>query len=232
MHAGRRPPALPRLTFLDLSTSRVTMADVSSLLRTLPRLRHLVLDHCGLLDGGADPSDWAVFAEHCLLAGDAQMLEHSLNTQLAEYGGAGPFLREVCVLPRALELRTLALSVPADLDADARRGLLDAFRRGWEKAAVVFNGSVCAARRRRGEVGVRTLRLPWPGEVCPALREHGLAGAMAVDDDDEFARLSVTRDGADCPVLCLAGQYGSEEGIEHAEGCGHSIGWDIWEDTL
>jgi len=96
----------------------------------------------------------------------------------------------------------------------------------------MFNRSVCAARRRRAEEGVLTLRFPWPGEVCHTLREHGLPGVMVVDNDDEFARLSVTRDGADCPVVCLAGQNGREEGIEHAESCGHSIGWNIWEDTL
>ena len=80
--------------------------------------------------------------------------------------------------------------------------------------------------------GVLTLRFPWPGEEGHALREHGLPRMVVVDDDGMFARLSVVRDREDCPVVCLAGQNGREEGIEHAEGCGHSIGWDIWEDTL
>ncbi len=65
-----------------------------------------------------------------------------------------------------------------------------------------------------------------------ALQEYGFLGMVVVDDDDEFARLSEVRDAGDCPVVCLAGQKGREEGIEHAEGCGHSIGWDIWEDNL
>ena len=33
-------------------------------------------------------------------------------------------------------------------------------------------------------------------------------------------------------VVSLARQNGREEGNEHAEGCGHSIGGDNWEDTL
>ena len=77
-----------------------------------------------------------------------------------------------------------------------------------------------------------TYRFPWPGEVGNALQEYGFLGMVVVDDDDEFARLSEVRDAEDCPVVCLAGQKGREEGIEHAEGCGHSIGWDIWEDNL
>lgn len=237
VHSGRRPPALPCTTLLDLSTSRVSIADVSSLLRSLPRLRHLILDRCGLLDG-AGPRDWAVFAYHCLLAGDALMLEYDVNRHLAAAhagaaSGAGEARpREVRVLPRALALRTLSLSVPVGVDADARRVLLAAFRRGWGEAVAMFNRSVCTARRSRAEEGVLTLRFPWPGEVGHALREHGLPGMVVVDDDDEFARLGVARDGEDCPVVCLAGQSGREEGVEHAEGCGHQTGWDIWEDTL
>ncbi|KAI9455897.1 hypothetical protein BJY52DRAFT_1224425, partial [Lactarius psammicola] len=240
MHTGRRPPALPHITFLDLSTSRVSVADVVSFLRSLPHLRHLILDHCGLLDG-ADARDWSVFAYHCLLADEAFLVEYDVNRHLATHGGAASGvgdsrLREVRVLPRPLALRTLSLSVPARVDAGARRALLAAFRCGWGKAVVLFNKSICAARRLRAVEGVRTLRFPWPGEEGHALREHNLPMPRMVviddDDDDEFARLGVVRDREDCPVVCLAGQNGRGEGIEHAEGCGHSIGWDIWEDTL
>lgn len=113
-----------------------------------------------------------------------------------------------------------------------QRALLAAFRRGWGEAVVMFNASIFDARRRRAEEGVLMLRYPWPGEVGHVLREHGLPGMVVVDNDGEIARLSVTRNGEDCPVVSLAGQNGRVEGIEHAEGCGHSIGWDIWEDTL
>ena len=47
----------------------------------------------------------------------------------------------------------------------------------------------------------------------------------------EFAQLGEARDPDDCPMVSLAGQKG-RGGIEHTEGCGHSIGGDTWEDAL
>jgi len=110
--------------------------------------------------------------------------------------------------------------------------LLDAFRHGWAEAVALLNRLVCAARRPRSEEGVPMLRFPLPGEVGNVLRELGFHGMMVVHDDEVFERLTMVRDEKDCPVVCLAGQNGRGEGIEHAEDCGHSIGWDIWEDTF
>ncbi|KAH9023149.1 hypothetical protein EDB85DRAFT_332084 [Lactarius pseudohatsudake] len=228
---------LPRITFLDLSTCYLSNLDVSKLLHSLPRLRHLVLDHCNLFDD-AHTHNWAVFGHHCMLERKDLNLERLVNRRLAALGGAsgtgGSHPREVRILPRVSALRTLSLSVPAHVDADARRVLLAEFRRGWAEAATMFNGIVSAARRSRTEEGVVTYRFPWPGEVGNALpvRECSFVGMVVVDDDDEFSQLSEVRGAEGYPVVCLAGQSGREEGIEHAEGCGHSIGWDIWEDTL
>ncbi|KAI9444647.1 hypothetical protein H4582DRAFT_2070373 [Lactarius indigo] len=234
-HAGRRPPALPHVTFLDLSTSRISTADVSIILRSLPHLRHLIFDHCGLPDDDdADARDWVSFAYHCLSVGDSLLIEAGVNRQLAAAtSGTGESRpREVRALPRALALRTLSLSVLAYADPDARSVLIAAFWRAWGEAVVMFNRSKCAARQLRAKKGVLALRFPCPDDVGHTLREPGLPRMVVVDDDDEFSRLSVLRDSDDCPVVCLAGQNGREEGIERAEGCSHSIGWDIWEDTL
>ncbi|KAH9031999.1 hypothetical protein EDB85DRAFT_2145751 [Lactarius pseudohatsudake] len=54
-------------------------------------------------------------------------------------GGSHP--REVRILPRVSTLCALSLSVPAHVDADAQRVLLAEFRRGWEEAVAMFNGS-------------------------------------------------------------------------------------------
>ena len=118
------------------------------------------------------------------------------------------------------------------MDEAARRELHVAFRRGWREATVAFHSAVDAARRPRAEGGVQMLRYTWPGEVGDALLGSDYPLVVVVDNDDEFARLCEVRDSDDCPVVCLAGQKGWDEGIDHAEGCGHSIGWDIWEDTL
>ncbi|KAH9057343.1 hypothetical protein EDB87DRAFT_1632065 [Lactarius vividus] len=227
---------LPRITFLDLSTSRLSSdSDVSKLLHSLPRLRHLILDQCNLLDD-TGTCDWAAFARRCMLADKDLNLEQLVNQRLVvlggTYGPGGLHPRELRILPRVSALRTLSLSVPAHVDVDTRRMLLAEFRRGWEEAVAMFNGIVSATRRSRTEEGILTYRFPWPGEVGNALREYCSFGMVVVDDDDEFSRLSEVRGAEDCPVVCLAGQRGREEGIEHAEGCGHSIGWDIWEDTL
>ncbi|KAH9035832.1 hypothetical protein EDB84DRAFT_1577900 [Lactarius hengduanensis] len=235
LRPSRYRSVLPCITFLDLSTSCLSEFDVSRLLHGLPRLRHLVLDHCNLFDD-ARPRDWAAFAHHCMLARKDLDFEGLVNRGLVALGDASSpgrsHPREVRFLPRVSALRTLSLSVPAHVDADARRVLLAEFRRGWAEAVAMFNGIVSAARRSRTEKGVVTYRFPWPGEVGNALREYTYLGMVVVDDNDEFSRLSGVKDAEDCPVVCLAGQRGREEGIEHAEGCGHSVGWDIWEDTL
>ncbi|KAH8983050.1 hypothetical protein EDB86DRAFT_3085690 [Lactarius hatsudake] len=235
LRPSRYRPVLPRITFLDLSTSCLSDLDVSRLLHGLPRLRHLVLDHCSPFDD-THTRDWATFAHHCMLACKDLDFERLVNQRLAALGTASSpgrsHPREVRFLPRVSALRTLSLSVPAHVDADARRVLLAEFRRGWAEAVGMFNGIVSAARRSRTEEGVVTYRFPWPGEVGNALRVYTYLGMVVVDDNDEFSRLSGVRDAEDCPVVCLAGQSGREEGIEHAEGCGHSVGWDIWEDTL
>ncbi|KAH9051315.1 hypothetical protein EDB83DRAFT_2293892 [Lactarius deliciosus] len=235
LRPSRYRPVLPRITFLDLSTSCLSDLDVSKLLHGLPRLHHLVLDYCNLFDD-ARTRDWAAFAHHCMLACKDLDFERLVNRRLVALGDASSpgrsHPREVRFLPRVSALRTLSLSVPAHVDADARRVFLAEFRRGWAEAVAMFNGIVSTARRSRTEEGVLTYRFPWPGEVANALREYTYLGMVVVDDNDEFSRLSGVRDAEDCPVVCLAGQRGREEGIEHAEGCGHLVGWDIWEDTL
>ncbi|KAH8992438.1 hypothetical protein EDB92DRAFT_568308 [Lactarius akahatsu] len=144
--------------------------------------------------------DWAVFfvplpaRGRCAL--DRVRREPSLGGGswrggIAPAGGARP--------PARVGLRTL--SVPAHVDMDARRVLLAAFRRGWEEVVMLFNRSICAARRLRVREGVLTLRFPWPGDVSHVLRELGLPLMVAVDDDDEFARLSVLRDREDYIVV-------------------------------
>ncbi|KAH9051321.1 hypothetical protein EDB83DRAFT_2626593, partial [Lactarius deliciosus] len=66
LRPSRWRSVLPRLTFLDLSTCCLSDPDVSKLLHSLPRLRHLVLDHCNLFDD-AHTRDWVVFGHHCML---------------------------------------------------------------------------------------------------------------------------------------------------------------------
>lgn len=58
-------------------------------------------------------------------------------------------------------------------------------------------------------------------------REYGLVGLRGVDEEETFG---LGMDGDRCPVLCLAGSANSS--ADHAEGCGHALGRDIWNDEL
>jgi hypothetical protein len=225
---GDEWPTLPQITFLDLTSSRISVPKVTDLLHNLPRLRHLVLDNCGLLDNDLTVN-WDDFTRRCMFAHCDLQFEKTLNLRVSgEMRASRP--GEACILPRTTALRTLSLSVSPHLDAGQRQALLAVFRQNWGEAVAMFNAIISAARQSRVE-GTLVLRCPRPGEVGEVLRENGYPGLVVVDDE-EFARLGEVRDVEDCPVVCLAGQNGRTKGIEHTEGCGHSIGWDIWEDTL
>ena len=233
----RRVPALPHITFLDLSTSRLSDSNVGNLLCNLSQLRHLIIDDCGLPDGTC-AQDWAAFAHCCMLTRGDLDLERSLNRKRSmmarggTFGAEGSRPREARILPRAAALRTLSLSVPEHVDAEERLELLAAFRRGWAESLSMFNTAICAARRSRMEEGTVILRFPRPGEVVDELQGFQYFPEMViVDDDDEFARLSEVRDTVDCPIVCLAGGGNRpSRDIKHAAGCGHSI-WGNWEDN-
>ena len=215
-------PSLPPLTFLDLSTSTVSVADVHFLLRNLRWLRHLILDGCGILDK-APIEGWAGFGHDCLMIDSGSRLEDemmSASTSPIEGSPSG-----VSILPWSSELRTLALSAPPHTDADIQRALISAFQRGWGAAVIEFNNRLHAVRQSRLK-GVQTLRFAYPGEA------RDPTDRMMVVNDDEFARFNKFVDDNNCPVVCLAGQAGREGALEHSESCAHSIGWDIWEDTL
>ncbi|KAI0003836.1 hypothetical protein BJV74DRAFT_985566 [Russula compacta] len=223
LHMNRPPlpsPPLPSVTLLDLSTCSLSVEDVHFLLVNLRCLLHLILDGCGIL-GDAPVEGWVEFGHECLMINSGSEDETSVASTTSIGSPSG-----VSILPWSSKLRTLALSVPPNTDADAQRALIAAFQRGWSEAVTEFKDRLRAVWRSRSR-GVQTLRFALPGEVG-TISDSGYYGVV-VADDDEFAHLDMA---IDCPVVCLVGQAGREGGIEHAEGCAHSIGWDIWEDTL
>ena len=231
-------PCLPPLTFLDLSTCNISVNDVHFLLKNLRCLHHLILDECDTL---ADDliEGWAAFGHDCLMINNGLGLDDKISqAQLSPATvhvlpshpvapttpivGSRP--SRASILPWSSKLRTLALSAPRHADSDEQRSLVAAFLRGWGEAVTEINDRLRAVRQSRSK-GMQTLRFISPGEDGNHTGHHGIV----VVDDDEFAHFSKLIDVDDYPVVCLAGQAG---GIEHAEGCAHSIGWDIWEDTL
>ncbi|KAH8984102.1 hypothetical protein EDB92DRAFT_2117216 [Lactarius akahatsu] len=92
--------------------------------------------------------------------------------------------------------------------------------------------TVCSRAKTLTLVNRRSAALPTRKDHVRDERSTVSSGYMIVDDGDEFAQSTEVRDAEDCPVVCLAGQKGRKEDIEYAEGCDHSVRWDIWEDTL
>lgn len=237
----RNPGSLPSMTFLDASTSHVSVADVNLMLRSLPSLRHLVLDGCGTLDE-ASIDQWVDFGHDCFMLNNGVKLEevenerfasHSLISLEPESTSSPPIVgstRGVSILPSVSGLRTIALSVPPNADVNAQKDLSAAFLRGWDNAMTEFNDRLHAARQGRSR-GWRVIRFAKPDEIGHVLGHSGYY-RMALLDDDAFAQSDKMKDDEDRPVLCLAGKMKTEGGIGHAAGCGHMIGRAVWEDAM
>jgi hypothetical protein len=212
------------------------------MLRSLPHLRHLILDGSGTLDG-ASIDQWTEFGRDCLMVNNGVKLEQVENERFAsqsltslepESAASTPIVgstRGVNIIPWVSNIRTIALSAPPNADVNAQRSYIAAFLRGWSGAMTEFNSRLRTARQGRTQ-GWRTLRFAMPDEAGHLLGHSGYHRMKIVDDDDDFARFGKVMDDDDCPVVCLGGKSGTEGGVGHAKGCGHSIGWDAWEDTL
>jgi hypothetical protein len=234
------PFSLPCITFLDASTSTVSVADVNLLLRSLPSLRHLILDGSGTLDE-ATISQWTEFGHDCMMINSGLKLEQEENERYAsrsitslepESPASAPIVgitRGVSILPSVTALQTIALSAPPNTDVNTQRDFLAAFQRGCRNAVTEFNNRIHSARQGRSQ-GWRIVRFAVHGDAGHTLGHTGFR--MAVVDDDEFTRLAQAMDDKNCPVVCLGGKLGSEGGIGHAQGCSHSIALDVWEDKL
>jgi hypothetical protein len=236
-HAG----SLPSMTFLDASTSRVSVSDVTLMLRSLPSLRHLILDGCGTLDE-ASIDEWVEFGYDCFMINDAVDMEKAENERFAsqslislepESRSSPPLVgstQGVSVIPLGSNLRTITLSVPPNADVNAQQDFAAAFQRGWGKAMAEFNDRLRAARQGRSR-GRRVIRFATPDEIGYVIGHSGYY-RMAVLDDDTFAQSDKVKGDEDRPVVCLAGNLKTKGGIGHAEGCGHMIGRDVWEDVM
>ncbi|KAH9044310.1 hypothetical protein EDB85DRAFT_2137839 [Lactarius pseudohatsudake] len=82
VHAGRRPPALPHITFLDLSTSRASVLPTRATSFAASRTS-ATSSSTGAACSTPALATLAVFACHCLLAGDALSIEYDVNPHLA-----------------------------------------------------------------------------------------------------------------------------------------------------
>ncbi|KAH8981497.1 hypothetical protein EDB86DRAFT_2834820 [Lactarius hatsudake] len=107
-------------------------------------------------------NDWAVTVCSCA----KRLVSRRLVTLDVASGPGGLRLRKARILTRVLALRTLSLSVPAHVDADALRVLLD---------------RICRSAVPRG--GGRA------DEAGNVLQEYGFLGMLIVDDGSGMQRI-------------------------------------------
>ncbi|KAI0756577.1 hypothetical protein C8Q80DRAFT_1129401 [Daedaleopsis nitida] len=154
-----------------------------------------------------------------------------------------PYGQKVRVLPSAPKLRSIATSYPGGVTPEAYQAIQEEFERGWA-SGIARLSSIRFRLRTTYQNGVaRIVRFAdrgteeWEEEGVHG--EQGLAGLVDVRDVNSFALNLVDHAepggspegqiGLACPVLCLAG---AERAGDHVEGCGHRVGWDIFQDEI
>lgn len=277
------PGALPVLTLLDLSTCNVLAAEVEPLVGRFARLRHLVLDGCSVLRGGADEADWSELGRACALGGvrRARERERKLKEWLeanaerlfphaqAEQSTSQPnsqapgkkrkgrrgianatvSLRDqpststsatrpklvavpkIRVIPAYPTLQSFATTASAYVTPAMHPAIRDEFTQGWHEGIKMVH-AVRARLRTSWNNGVRVMRIADLDELDGAdgsktLEEEGFDGL--VDLSRSEAEWAADDEVYECPVLCLAG---TGRGSGHAKGCGHAVGWSVWDDEL
>jgi len=116
----------------------------------------------------------------------------------------------------------LALTTSSQIPIDRQANIRIEFERGWIEGLAQLTATRNRLRQS-WQNGIRVVRF------SDTSAPEGLDGLVAVEseDDADFSGAGVG-DGK-TPLLCFAGP-GRKNG--HVEGCGHAIGWDIWNDDL
>ncbi|KAF9011122.1 hypothetical protein BDQ17DRAFT_1387587 [Cyathus striatus] len=136
---------------------------------------------------------------------------------------------KIRILPPLPSLMTLCMTPSAIIQPDRYTTLRAEFETGWAEGIGLLR--VGRARlRTSASNGIRVVRFV---DDNHEITDQGLDGLEDIDIEDEDAfDVPVGEDavgGIPPPVLCFVG---GARTAEHAIGCGHSIGWDIWKDDL
>jgi len=138
--------------------------------------------------------------------------------------GVNATVAKIRILPPSPSLMSLGLTTLSQIPTDRHANIRIEFERGWIEGLAQLTATRNRLRQS-WENGVRVVRF---SEETSA-SEEGLDGLVDVENgDDTDFRGAGAGDGR-TPLLCFAGP-GRKNG--HVEGCGHAIGWDIWDDDL
>lgn len=127
---------------------------------------------------------------------------------------------KIRILPSPPTLTSLAITATSYIAHDRHDVIRADFQRGWSDGLAQLN-AVRSRLRQSWKNGIRVVKFSENAGVS----EHGLDGLVDIDE----VNMNDTGALGDAPLLCLVGS-GRKEG--HVEGCGHSLGWEIWSDDL
>ncbi|KAF7971416.1 hypothetical protein HWV62_21276 [Athelia sp. TMB] len=132
-----------------------------------------------------------------------------------------PNVPKIRILPSPPSLASLAITTTSYFAQQSRQDAIRAdFERGWSEGLAQLN-AIRSRLRQSWNNGIRVVKFSDDG----SLSEDGLDGLV----DVETINMSDDMALGDAPLLCLAGP-GRKDG--HVEGCGHALGWNIWDDDL
>lgn len=128
-------------------------------------------------------------------------------------------VQKIRISPPLPSLASLAVTATSHIAHERQDSIRRDFERGWGEGLAQLSATRSRLRHSLHN-GIRIVRF---SENVGA-SEDGLEGLV----DVEVESLDGGIDG-DVPLLCLVGP-GRKDG--HMEGCGHSRGWEIWNDDI
>ncbi|KAL0951778.1 hypothetical protein HGRIS_008449 [Hohenbuehelia grisea] len=124
------------------------------------------------------------------------------------------------IIPPIPSLRSLCVTLPSSIAADRHSLIHEAFETGWIEGLLTLVATRVRLRQSLLNGVVRVTRFVGSGN-----EGDGLVGLEDVQSefDEEAFEIPPQHEVWRAPVLCLLGEDGP-----HVEGCGHSIGREIW----
>lgn len=134
---------------------------------------------------------------------------------------AGIVIPKVRVVPSSPTLLSLCTSASFITDVQ-HQTIREEFEKGWNEGLVQL-AAVKSRLYASWKNGIRMMR------ITADASGGGYDGLEAIEGENAFHSAQDDNESLAPPVLCLAGPGISGK---HAEGCGHNIAWNVWNDTI
>ncbi|KAH9950988.1 hypothetical protein B0H21DRAFT_720822 [Amylocystis lapponica] len=147
-----------------------------------------------------------------------------------------PQTQKIRILPSLPHIVSIATTTTLSIAPERHEGIRAEFERGWAEGIAQLSA---IRRRLKSSWGNGVRIVSFENASASEDEEDGLSGLRDVKDETAFILGPVASasgstemprvDLGKCPVLCLAGHGRNDN---HAEGCGHQVGWQVWGDEL